>query len=309
VRVYEGDTFRITVNTNAPTTREYTVKMDAAFTPNVMRLSSWDFGSQWTVLRQPGYDYFDNVSGILTRTGGYPGGFTGSVRFGTATFIAGKPGKGVISLTNNSFIFNEASQNTYTGSNIVTVEVLPAIKKPPPPPPERTFDIALVLDKPVFVAGESIDFLLHLTNLSTKFEKLAVPVVYTVFNTYGEVVIEDHSEIDLNTVNKILAQKIDLPSAPSLPVGMYSIAAQVDDDNLTTPARTVGYFRIEGITEPVVELVTPKYPNNFLIYIIIALLIGLIVGGLAKSHKHELIVEEDALTTKTKKTKTKHKSS
>lgn len=305
VVVHEGETFNIAVNVNAPTTREYTVKMDMSFTTGIMRISTWNFGSQWTVLRQPGYDSFDNTTGTLIRTGGYPAGFTGSTRFGVATFVAGRPGKGTISLTNGSFVFNEASQNTYAGANVVNIEVLPAAKKEPAPvvpPPviKKNFDIALVLDQSAWRPGEEITGLLHLTNLSSKVESLEVPIRYKILGTSGAVVLEgNYGPVALEGVNKRTEFKVGVVDFPP---GMYSIAAEVGYDDLEKPAISVGHFRIEA--EPVVKIVKPKYSS---FYIIIALLVGLLLGALIARykhlHRHEVVLVEEVKKPKTKKNK------
>lgn len=305
VVVHEGETFNISVNVNAPTTREYTVKMDMSFTTGIMRISTWNFGNEWTVLRQPGYDSFDNTTGILIRTGGYPAGFTGPTRFGVATFVAGRPGKGTISLTNGSFVFNEASQNTYTGANVVNVEVLPATKKEPapvvpPPVVKRNFDIALVLDKPAWRSGETITGLLHLTNLS-KVTALEVPIRYKVLDASGAVMLDgDYEPVSLEGVNARTEFKIDMVD---LPPDMYSVVAEVAYDNLEKPAISIGHFRIDD--EPVVELVKPKYSNLTTLFSLIALLIGLIIGALIARYKHlhrqEFVIVEPVKKTKTRK--------
>lgn len=288
VVVREGESFNIDVTINAPGTQEYTVKMDTVFTPEVVRINTWNFGSQWTVLRQPGYDSFNNTTGSLTRTGGYPSGFTGSVKFGTANFIAGKPGKGTISVTGNSFVFNAASQNTYTGGNVVNIEVLPAVKKEPAPKPDPivtpkpepdlidyTFDIALVLDKPVFSSGEKVTSLVHLTNLSSEVSSLDVPINYSIFDANGNLVFTDSTLVDLSSTNKQFKYQANVSK---LPPGIYSIVSSVALENMTSPAESKGHFRIES--EVVVEVITDQYLNNTLLYIIAALLLGLLIGGL-----------------------------
>lgn len=307
VVVHEGETFNINVNVNAPATREYTVKMDAVFTTGIMRISTWTFGSQWTVLRQPGYDSFDNSIGSLIRTGGYPGGFTGSTRFGTATFVAGKPGKGTISLTNNSFIFNEVSQNTYAGANVVNIEVLPGAKKEPaalPPVAKKSFDIALVLDKPVFRPKEDLSALMHLTNLSSKIEPLEVPIRYKIFNANGGLMSEyDYGAVALDGRNNRFDFKT---SVIELVPGMYSIVVEVDHDDLESPASSVAYFRIEALPTAEVELVRPKFFDADNIYLILVLLLGLLLGSLIARHRHhyyQVEVEEVSKKPKTKKNK------
>lgn len=144
VTAHVGESFTLSVNANASGTTAYTVKAAASFTPGLLRLSTWNYGGAWMALRQPGYDSFDNALGTLVRTAGYAQGFTGSVPFAKAVFVAQSIGTGTIKITSGSAIYDAASANVYTGGNAVDVTVLPAVPKPaapapaPPPTPIQT---------------------------------------------------------------------------------------------------------------------------------------------------------------------------
>ncbi len=130
IPVHVGEPFSVVVGVDAQAKPQYTSKMDAVFTAPIVRFSTWSLGDQWIGLRQSGYDSLDNAAGTLTRTAGYPGGFSGTAYFGTITFVAERAGQATITLGPNSFIYNEESKNTYTGANTVVIDVLPAVLKP-----------------------------------------------------------------------------------------------------------------------------------------------------------------------------------
>jgi hypothetical protein len=67
-------------------------------------------------LTQPGYDSTDNINGVLTKTAGYPSGFSGATTFGTITFYAKKAGTGTIKIGNSSLAFESSSQSAITGN-------------------------------------------------------------------------------------------------------------------------------------------------------------------------------------------------
>lgn len=242
ISVHQGDTFSVAVAVNA-TTPSYTVKINASFTPTVLRLATWTFNNAWTALRQSGYDSFSNARGTMVRTGGYANGFTGNMTFGTATFVAAQEGKGTIALNANSFVYDGASQNTYTGANQVTVQVLPAVSKvtaqAPPTPVDHTFDIAMELPKPSFAPGEAIPLLVHLTNLSSVAEKLQVPIHYTLFNTNGDVVFDQKDTSALDGVNTKFNYQ---PTLPALAQDTYTLVAQVEYKGMAEPAQSKSVF-------------------------------------------------------------------
>jgi len=125
ISVQVGESFSIAIKINAAGENVYTAKMNMAFTPGILNLSTWSFNDAWLAIRQNGYDSFDNAKGTLLRTGGYPSGFSNAVLFGNAKFKAQKAGQGSISINANTFVYNELNKNTYTGANKVIVEVLP----------------------------------------------------------------------------------------------------------------------------------------------------------------------------------------
>lgn len=129
ISVQKGDTFSLILGVDTTGTMAYTVKAETSFTPKTLQFSGWEFNPNWIPLHQKGYDSLDPNKGIFIRTGGYPNGFKNSTNFGTVTFKATEVGKAVITISPNSLIYNEVSENTFTGGNKVIVEVVPVIVK------------------------------------------------------------------------------------------------------------------------------------------------------------------------------------
>lgn len=248
ITVREGETFGVSVGVNAGNEKQYTVRASGIFTPGIMRLSTWKFSDQWTVVRQDGYDSFDNKIGTFLRTGGYPNGFTGNANLGTATFVAGTPGQGIIQLNSGTFIYNDQSANTYVGSNRVVVDVLPALKPVPvvAKPIDHSFDIAIEVPDPILVPGEPLNTTIHLTNTSSEFEKLEVPVGLQIIDTDGHVVVNEVNKINLDKINTQFEYSNSLQGfAP----GMYNIVSSVELPDIAEPAISQTSFRIDPSAE------------------------------------------------------------
>lgn len=287
VSVHTGDSFTVNVNINSPDATIYTVKAMGTFTPKILRLSTWNYDDEtWTVLRQPGYDAFSNTLGTFIRTAGVGGGFTGTTRFAKATFVAGAVGKGTITLDPNSLIYDSNSANVYTGTNQVTVDVLPPVVKVPvvtpvvpttptapttPAPP--SFDIALELSKPAIQPGEPMVVQVHLTNSSTAVEQLQVPVHYTITKSDGTVVLDEESTITLNSINSEFTYQ---PNLNNLPPDTYTLTASIEYPNMLQPVVSKAFFTIQAPTAAV-KPVTVYKTSPYLI--VLFLIIGIICGA------------------------------
>ena len=84
----------------------------------MLEVKSFTFAHLWMALVQPGYDSVDNVSGVLVKTAGYPGGLSSSASFGTISFSAKKAGSGVITIGDNSLAFAATSQSVLRAAPI-----------------------------------------------------------------------------------------------------------------------------------------------------------------------------------------------
>jgi hypothetical protein len=307
VTVHQGDSFTVRVNVSAGASPVYTVKMNASFTPVLLTLATWKFNDTWTVLRQAGYDLFDNAQGILIRTGGYPSGFTGNQSYGSATFVAREAGHATLSLTGDSFVYDDTSTNTYTGANTVSIDILPRATSSPAvvatsTPVDHSFDIALEIAQPRLPLGGSLMTLVHLTNLSKKVTALHVPVRYSIVSSTGAIVRVEDATTSLETVNTKFAYS---PVVSDLAPGAYMLMAQVEYPDAAAPAQATAGFSIQA---PVVVPPLPAKNNDSFLWplLLLALIIGA-VGGMSlmrmmrRGHHHpsastvEMIevVEED----------------
>lgn len=115
VSVEEGQTFNLTVSVNSQTVKSYMVKLEIKFPADILEVSSFNFGSNWVQLSQPGYDLTDNTNGVLVKTAGYPGGLISQADFGTIVFRAKKSGAGITQITGSSEALNAENLNVMNG--------------------------------------------------------------------------------------------------------------------------------------------------------------------------------------------------
>ena len=94
----------------------YAEKLEVDYPASDLAVTSFTLGNSWMALTQPGYDSTDNINGVLTKTAGYPSGFSGATTFGTITFYAKKAGTGTIKIGNSSLAFESSSQSAITGN-------------------------------------------------------------------------------------------------------------------------------------------------------------------------------------------------
>lgn len=106
VEAVEGKSFSINLLVNPSGADNYTAKLELNFPADLLQVQNFSFGQNWIPLSQPGYDFVDNLKGVLTKTAGYPGGFKEMKSFGTVNFLAKKSGQGIIQFGGNSFALN-----------------------------------------------------------------------------------------------------------------------------------------------------------------------------------------------------------
>lgn len=132
ISVTPGQTFTIAVTTNPAGSTLYTVKADVSFDPAIVEVTNFAFASGWMPLTQPGYDAIDNSTGKLIKTGGYPGGITGTKLMGTITFKAKAAGTAVVNTTGASLALDQTSSNALSGTQgSVSVTSAPAVVPEP----------------------------------------------------------------------------------------------------------------------------------------------------------------------------------
>ena len=135
--VSAGQKVNVNVLINPQNVNNYTFKMVVSYPANILSVSSFSFSNNnWVPLTQSGYDFVDNSMGVITKTAGYPGGFSSSTNFGTITFTALRSGVGTIKLVNDSFSLDSSGQDVLVGEpkstiNIKTVTKTVFVKEKP----------------------------------------------------------------------------------------------------------------------------------------------------------------------------------
>ena len=134
VDVKAGQTFTMNVAINTQGVKNYTSKIVIDFPANVLKINSFTFNNAWMPITLTGYDAIDNTNGTLTKSAGYPGGFSNTTVFGTISFTAKKEGSGSMSVTGDSLSMGSSGQNLLTPTAPVTITVAAA----PVPTPSAT---------------------------------------------------------------------------------------------------------------------------------------------------------------------------
>lgn len=140
VAVTKGQTIAVTINVDPAGTKIYTVKGVVNYPADILEATSFTFAPgtpMWIPLSQPGYDSM--TAGNVTKTAGFPGGFTTTKALGTITFRAKESGTATISVSPQSVAYDAQSKNTVSGvqgSSVVTITApVPVEPKPTTPKP------------------------------------------------------------------------------------------------------------------------------------------------------------------------------
>jgi hypothetical protein len=299
--VHQGESFSVKVGVNPGGISQYTVKMSMLFLPTRLKLSTWQPQDQWTVLRQPGYDLFNNEAGILVRTGGYPEGFATPVTFGVATFVATKEGTAHIEISPDTFIYDGASANTYTGANSVTVTILPPFHATTPVviPVIHSFDIAAELSQSVIslsstsagAPNQAITAMIHLTNTapvvknnnSSSSTTLDVPLQYLLINSRGEIIRNEIATTTLSGVNSVFAHTV---ATTGLVPDTYTLVSRVTYPDLIAPAESKVTFVIRDDSTPPPVAPHDQYGLTDVLYALSIFVLGIILSVYAiKGHR------------------------
>src|SRR3989338_9882807 len=140
VSVTKGQTFSVLVSVDPAGVKLYTVKGVVTYPADMLEATSFTFAAgtpMWIPLSQSGYDSM--TAGNVTKTAGFPGGFTTTKSLGTIPFRAKESGTATIEASPQSLAYDAQSKNTISGaqgSSLVTGGgPLPLFFSPPPPPP------------------------------------------------------------------------------------------------------------------------------------------------------------------------------
>lgn len=116
INIKEGQNFILTVTVDPNDTKDYTVKLEVNYPPDLLEVKSFTFADNWIPLSQEEYSYIDNKNGVLVKTAGYPNGITSKTNFGDILFLAKKDGNASILVTDNSFILDSTNQNVISNN-------------------------------------------------------------------------------------------------------------------------------------------------------------------------------------------------
>lgn len=101
-----------------------TFKLGLRFSPEQLQAGKWEFADGWLSVSRPGYDLIDNKTGLIIKTAGFPGCWTGKKLIGTMTFIAKTSSIGKIDISQKTYALDQRSNNVFTGNSEVKVTVL-----------------------------------------------------------------------------------------------------------------------------------------------------------------------------------------
>jgi len=155
IDIAEGEDFTVRVVANSTGgIKSYTIKLELEYPADLLEIKSFTIADNWIQLNQPEYDLIDNINGLLIKTAGFPGGFSGLKVFGSISFSNKMAGKGIIKVRKGSFVLDAENQNIFSGplaQLLVTAAVL--LEKQIPPVPEEEIvpsekEIPIVLPVP-----------------------------------------------------------------------------------------------------------------------------------------------------------------
>jgi len=140
IDIAEGEDFTVRVVANSEGgVKSYTVKLELEYPADLLEIKSFTIADNWIQLNQPEYDLIDNTNGILIKTAGFPGGFSGLTVFGSVSFSDKKAGKGIIKTRKGSFVLDAENQNIFSGplAQLLVTAAVPLEKQIPPVPEEE----------------------------------------------------------------------------------------------------------------------------------------------------------------------------
>ena len=131
VHVASDERFDVVVSVNSQGMNNYAEKVELRFPADVLEVTSFTLANSWMALTQSGYDLTDNTKGILIKSAGYPGGFSGSMTFGTISFRALRAGSGTITIGDSSLAFDASGQSVINGTPASVSITVPAVSVTP----------------------------------------------------------------------------------------------------------------------------------------------------------------------------------
>ncbi len=129
VNAVAGTTFTLTVNVDSASDVNDAEKIIIKYPTELVSVANIVQTNDWMALTQAGYDSLDTTNGIITKTAGFPAGFSGKKVFETITFTAKASGTGQISIDSSSVAFLESTQGTITSTPVSVTITAPVEQK------------------------------------------------------------------------------------------------------------------------------------------------------------------------------------
>lgn len=140
IAVVAGAQILVVISADAGDEKIVTMKAVLSYPADLLEPVSFSFSSNLIQLSQPGYDQMKD--GMVIKTGGFPGGFTGVREFGTLILRAKSVGVGTVSVSSESLLLNTQSANRLTDAGAFAVTI--AAPAPAVPLIEKTQEAKLV---------------------------------------------------------------------------------------------------------------------------------------------------------------------
>lgn len=121
ISVTDGQSFSIVISADAGDEKIVTVKAALSYPADVLEPVSFSFAPNLIQLSQPGYDQMKD--GVMIKTAGFPGGFTGTREFGTLTLRAKRAVAAIVSVSDTSLLLNAQSANRFAGARSLAVTI------------------------------------------------------------------------------------------------------------------------------------------------------------------------------------------
>jgi hypothetical protein len=205
-----GKDYGIDVFADAGSARSYVAKLSLDFPANLLEAKSFDFAEGWVAVGVSPYDAVDNKNGVLIKSAGYPGGFSGKLKLGTVNFHAKRGGYGKITVMPESLAYNESAKNilsdytsvlTLGGTGAVAAAKPKPAVKPPAEAPKPAVPAPVAIPEKVSGPKELIPPARPYIRAKLAVEPLPTPEATVEISDYEKYL----SETELNEL--ILANK------------------------------------------------------------------------------------------------------
>lgn len=284
VKTTAGSSFTLNVDIDPVGENIYTVKNEIHFPADMVSVETWNYGADWTALRQPEYDKFDNNAGIIIRTAGMTNGVPTRQRFGTVVFKAKKTGTALITVNGKSFALNADGKDVYTAGNVSTISIGEEdmtkpieVKKVKQSKSAIDLIYSSSLLKNNVAYHEPIIVVSKINN--TNKDVVSVTVRSTLYTANGDAIANKEDIINAVTQSDIVQQ---LPT-DALLAGIYSIVNEITYTGQSNPQKTTMEFNMAGeILPPAGEKIDilEMIETSPIAWLILSLLfiVGLVLG-------------------------------